>query len=60
MPDFTGEFGGLMAGAFITGVSLGWTLCTKILLGPERNRASKIEAKLDEMRDKIEAAFWQR
>jgi hypothetical protein len=58
LPSFTGEFGGLMAGAFITGVTAGWTACVRFLLTPERDRARQNEERLDAIRGKIESRFW--
>lgn len=60
MPDFTGETGGLLAGMFMTGVSIGWGLCVKIRVAPLREHAIKIETKLDGLLEKIEAHFWDR
>lgn len=56
--QFTGETGGLIAGAMITGVGIGWTLCLKILTEPAKQRISALETKLEAMNAKIEAAFW--
>jgi hypothetical protein len=57
LPNFTGEFGGLIAGAFITGVTAGWTACVRFLLTPERDRARRNEERLDAIRGKIESRF---
>ena len=58
LPNFTGEFGGLMAGAFITGVTAGWTACVRYLLTPEKERARRNEEKLDSIHEKIANSFW--
>ena len=58
LPSFTGEFGGLMAGAFITGVTAGWTACVRFLLTPERDLARRNEHRLEALRGKIESRFW--
>ena len=57
-PDLTGETGGMIAAAFMTGISIGWGLCVRIRVGPLHDRAIKIEAKLDDLLTKIEAHFW--
>lgn len=44
MPDFTGQFGGLIAGAAITGFGLGWTWAVKILVKPLEKRLDSVEA----------------
>lgn len=53
LPSFTGEIGGLLAGAFMTGISIGWGLCVKIRLTPLSQELA--EAKL-ELRQFLEAA----
>ena len=58
LPSFTGEFGGLLATAWITGFGAGWIACAKIRLDPERERAKKMEDRLDRFNEKIEAEFW--
>ena len=58
MPDFTGEFGGLMAGAAITGFGLGWTLCKKILADPLSRRLANAETKIDTVNDRMADHFW--
>ena len=60
LPSFTGEFGGLIATAWIAGSVAGWTACAKIMLGPERERARKMEERLDRIQEKIETHFWEK
>lgn len=58
MPDFTGELGGILASAWIAGIATGWGLCMKIRVTPLTSHTDKLEAKLDELRGKIEQQFW--
>lgn len=58
MPDFTGEFGGLMAGAAITGFGLGWTLCKKILADPFSIRLARAETKIETVNERMADHFW--
>lgn len=58
LPSFTGEFGGLLAGAWIAGFAMGWGCCVKVLLTIEREKAEKLEQRLERINEKIEAKFW--
>lgn len=59
MPNFSGEFGGLIAAGWIAGFAGGWLACVKMMLAPERERAGKMEARLDRLMEKIETRFWR-
>lgn len=48
------------AGLLIAGIGMGWTLCVKILVTPEKERLAKAEEKLERMSQRIEEAFWSR
>ena len=58
LPTFTGEFGGTLAAASIAGVSLGWSLCKKILVDPLSARLATAEAKQDAINERIADHFW--
>ena len=59
MPDFSGQFGGLMAGAWIAGVTAGWLACVKMIAGPLKDRAEKLETKLDALTGEIQRRYWK-
>lgn len=59
MPDFTGQFGGLMAAAWIAGVTAGWLAAVKTIAGPLKDRAEKLETKLDALTGEIQRRYWK-
>lgn len=49
MPDFTGQFGGLIAVAFIAGVGLGWSISEITRVMPVTKRLERAEADVREI-----------
>lgn len=47
MPDFTGEFGGLVAMAFMSGIGAGWLWSERIRVKPLEKRLDLAESKQD-------------
>lgn len=56
MPDaamFSGEFGGMLAFAFMSGVVAGWKVCQNVAVAEYKRREEKAERRIEKLEGKL-------
>lgn len=53
MPDFTGQFGGMIAAATIAGFGLGWKACLDVVVKPMKEQLAKQEERIEVLEKKF-------
>ena len=50
---FSGEFGGLVAFAFMSGVVAGWKVCQHVAVAEYKRREEKAERRIEKLESKL-------